>query len=61
MAKKVCRKCKIFVEKNECPVCKGNSFSDNWKGGIFIVDADKSEIGKKIGVKVKGEYAIKVR
>lgn len=59
--RKVCKKCKIFVKGNECPICKGSKFSDNWKGRIFILDADRSEIAKKIGVKTKGEYAIKVR
>lgn len=59
--KKVCKKCKIFVTGNKCPVCSGNQFSENWKGRIFIIDAEKSEIAKHIGVTVKGEYAIKVR
>ena len=61
MAKKVCRKCKIFVEGSECSICKGSDFTDNWKGRIYIVDANKSEIANKIGVKQKGEYAIKTR
>ena len=62
MAKrKVCKKCKLFVEGNECPICHGNQFSTNWQGRIYIVDPNKSAIAKKIGIKVKGEYAIKVR
>ena len=61
MAKKVCRKCKIFVEGSECPICKGSDFTDNWKGRIFVVDANKSEIANKVGIKQKGEYAIKTR
>ena len=61
MAKKVCRKCKIFVEGPNCPLCKGDSFTDNWKGRMFINDANKSEIAQKIGIKTKGEYAIKIR
>ena len=60
MAKKVCRKCRIFVEGSECPLCKGRDFSDNWKGRVYIIDADKSEISKNINIKSKGEYAIKV-
>ena len=59
--KKVCRKCKIFVKGSECPICKGNQFTENWKGRIVILDANKSEIAQKIGLKVKGEYAIKTR
>ncbi|MEM4263710.1 MAG: transcription elongation factor subunit Spt4 [Candidatus Woesearchaeota archaeon] len=60
MKKKVCKKCKIFVEGEECPLCKGNQFVTNWKGRLNIIDANKSEIAKKIDIKVKGEYAIKV-
>lgn len=45
----------------ECPLCKGNSFSENWKGKLIVLDAGKSEIAKKVGITSKGEYAIKVR
>jgi DNA-directed RNA polymerase subunit E" len=61
MKKKVCRNCKMFVEGDVCPVCKTSQFSNNWQGRIYILDPNKSEIGKKIGITVKGEYAIKVR
>ena len=59
--KKVCKKCKLFVDGPECPICKGNQFTQNWQGRIFIADPNKSDIAKKIGIKVKGEYAIKAK
>lgn len=58
--KKACKKCKIFVKGPECPVCHGNIFTTNWKGRMMIFDTEKSEIAQKIGIKEKGEYAIKV-
>ena len=61
MKKKVCRNCKLFVDGDTCPICKTSQFSNNWQGRLFILDPAKSEIGKKIGITVKGEYAIKVR
>ena len=61
MAQKVCRKCRIFVEGSECPLCKGSTFSDSWKGRVYVLDAERSEIAKSMGIKAKGEYAIKVR
>lgn len=61
MAKKVCKKCKLFVSGSECPICHGTQFSENWKGKLIMIDAEKSEIAQKINIKVKGEYAIKVR
>ena len=61
MKKKVCKKCRLFVEGNICPICKGNQFSINWQGRLYILDANKSTIADKIGIKAKGEYAIKSR
>lgn len=60
MAKKVCKKCKLFVEGNVCPICKTNQFTESWKGKLAIIDPENSEIAKKLGITVKGEYAIKV-
>ncbi len=57
--KKACKKCRALVESGNCPVCNGNQFSDNWKGRIIVL-GDESEIAKKIGIKSKGEFAIKV-
>ena len=61
MKKKVCKKCKMFVEGNQCPVCNTGQFTLSWQGRLHILDAEKSFIAKKIGIKVKGEYAIKAR
>ncbi|MFH1409321.1 MAG: transcription elongation factor subunit Spt4 [Nanoarchaeota archaeon] len=61
MKRKACKKCKYFYDGNECPVCKSNQSSTNWDGRIYILDAQKSEIAKKIDINIKGEYAIKVR
>ena len=59
--KKACKTCKLFVEGNVCPLCKGNIFSNNWQGRLYITDIENSMIAEKIGIKVKGEYAIKTR
>lgn len=61
MKKKACKKCKIFVKGDQCPICKKSSFSDNWRGRIFFLDAKNSKIAHEMGVDTKGEYAIKVR
>ena len=59
--KKACKKCKMFVEGSACPNCKGNNFTTSWQGRLYITDVSKSMIAEKIEIKVKGEYAIKVR
>ena len=50
-----------MVEKDVCPICHNADFVDNWKGRIFILNAEKSMIAEKIGIKHNGEYAIKTR
>ena len=61
MARKVCKRCKLFVNESECPECKTSSFSTNWQGRLFIADPEKSFIAKQVGIERKGEYAIKVK
>ncbi|MBI4159461.1 DNA-directed RNA polymerase subunit E'' [Candidatus Woesearchaeota archaeon] len=60
MARKVCKKCKIFVEKDKCSICGGNQFNDSWKGRITILNFEKSEIAGKMGITVNGEYVLKI-
>ena len=65
MKKKICKRCKSIVDGNKCndPACQGLQSGQAaliYKGKISIVDASKSEIAKKIGIKYAGDYAIKV-
>lgn len=59
--KKACKMCKMLIEGSKCPNCGSESFANTWQGRLHILDANKSEIGQKIGIKAKGEYAIKIR
>lgn len=58
---KVCKRCKIMVDDQTCPICQGNSLVDSWKGKIIVLNPEKSEITPKIGIKQKGTYALKIR
>ncbi|MFH1181971.1 MAG: transcription elongation factor subunit Spt4 [Candidatus Woesearchaeota archaeon] len=59
--RKVCKTCRSFTEESNCPVCKGNQFTNTWQGRINVIDPSKSEIAKKCAIAAKGDYAIKVR
>ena len=59
--KKACKKCKIFVQGDKCPICNNSNFSTSWNGRIYIIDPLKSNIAKKMGLEAKGEYAIKIK
>lgn len=60
MVKKVCKKCKLFVTGGKCPLCQGSDFTETWKGKVIILDPERSEIAKRLNIKSKGEYAIKI-
>jgi RNA polymerase subunit RPABC4/transcription elongation factor Spt4 len=65
MRKKICKRCKAIVEGTKCPdpECNGvqnGQLAQSYKGRMYIVDANKSDIAKKVGLKYAGEYAIKV-
>jgi DNA-directed RNA polymerase subunit E" len=59
MKKKICKSCNLIVQGETCPLCKKNAFTTSFQGQINVLDANKSFIAKKIGLTVKGEYAIK--
>lgn len=59
--KKVCKKCKIFVSEDKCPICGNSEFTDTWKGRVIVLNPQQSEIAKKIGVTKEGVYAIKTK
>jgi DNA-directed RNA polymerase subunit E" len=58
---KACRKCKLIVEGQTCPICNGNDFANVIQGKVNIIDADKSVISKKLNHPQKGRYGIKIR
>ena len=65
-----CRNCKMLTDSEalkaakvsltECPQCRGQLTKD-WQGYLAIVDFEKSEIAKTMGISKNGKYALKVR
>ena len=47
-------------EDERCPVCGGTT-SQYWSGYLAVLDPEKSEIAKRMGIKTPGQYALKVR
>lgn len=58
--KKACKNCKRLYTGPNCPNCKGNQSTDNWKGRVIVLDAKQSEIARKIDIAQEGEYCIKM-
>ncbi len=57
---RACKSCRRVTDDEVCPVCKIPT-SQYWSGYIAIIDPEKSEIAKRIGIKIPGQYAQKVR
>jgi DNA-directed RNA polymerase subunit E" len=66
MAKeKACRQCRRILDTEQeaqqnCPNCKGNQFTTFWRGFVVVVDPEKSEIARKVGIENPGKYALRL-
>jgi DNA-directed RNA polymerase subunit E" len=59
---KACTQCRLIVnEAAECPNCHSTTLTEKFMGQLIVVDPEKSEIGKKLEIKVPGRYAIKLQ
>ncbi len=59
-ALKACKVCSFITDEDVCPRCRGETSKD-WQGYVVIVDHEKSEIAKKMGIDTNGRYALRVR
>ena len=61
MTEFACRKCKfINTDPNVCKNCGSTDLTKEWYGYVIIIDPEKSEIAKKLGIKISGKFALKV-
>ncbi len=58
---KACKICNTIYEGDKCSKCESKESTESFKGRIVILDAEKSEIAKKLDIKDKGNFAIKTR
>ncbi len=61
MSEKACRNCRYLTTADICPNCKRTGLSREWVGELVVVDPDKSELAKKMGITKPGRYALRVR
>ncbi|MFH1785282.1 MAG: transcription elongation factor subunit Spt4 [Candidatus Micrarchaeota archaeon] len=57
-----CKQCRYIVHTKDktCPKCQGE-LSEKYSGMIVVIDAERSEVAKVIGINVVGSYAVKVK
>jgi DNA-directed RNA polymerase subunit E" len=55
-----CRKCRMLTNEKTCPNDGSTELSNEWSGLIIIINAEKSQVAKTLGITKAGRYALKV-
>ena len=50
----------VVLDEARCPNCDGTAFTTFWRGYVVIVDPEKSEIAKKMGISRPGKFALRL-
>ena len=57
---KACKNCNTITDQAKCPRCGGET-SREWQGYLVVIDPERSEIAKKMGIHDAGRYALRVK
>lgn len=58
---KACKNCRLIIAQGEtCPLCSGSSLTNKWNGYVVVLNVEKSELAKKLNIKVNGTYALNI-
>lgn len=57
-----CKECRYIIHTKEkvCPKCQGE-LSEKYSGVVIVLDPERSEVAKLIGVNAIGSYAVRVK
>ena len=56
-----CRKCNLIISQGSaCPVCNASELTPKWSGYIAMLNVEKSDVAKRIGIRVNGSYVISI-
>jgi DNA-directed RNA polymerase subunit E" len=58
---KACKKCRTIYSGVKCSKCGEVDGVESFKGRVNVLDPEKSEIAREIGIKEKGSFAIRLR
>jgi DNA-directed RNA polymerase subunit E" len=62
MEEKACKMCRLIISHGDvCPICGSKELTTKWSGSVIILNAEKSEIAKKLGIKINSTYAINIK
>jgi DNA-directed RNA polymerase subunit E" len=56
-----CKECHLILEDKSCPRCPDSEVSREWQGFVEILNPEKSDLAKEMGIRTPGRYALRVR
>ena len=56
-----CKECHLILEEGTCPRCPDSEVSREWQGFVEVLNPEKSELAKEMGIRTPGRYALRVR
>lgn len=60
-ALRACRDCRhITASRDRCENCGSTNLTQAFSGMVIILDEERSEIARELGIRKKGAYAIRV-
>ena len=56
-----CKECHLILEDKSCPRCPDSEVSREWQGFVEVLNTEKSDLAKEMGIRTPGRYALRVR
>ena len=56
-----CKECHLILEDKSCPSCPDSEVSREWQGFVEVLNPEKSDLAKEMGIRTPGRYALRVR
>ena len=56
-----CKECHLILDEKSCPRWPDSEISREWQGFVEILNPERSEIAKEMGIRTPGRYALRVR
>jgi DNA-directed RNA polymerase subunit E" len=62
MEDKVCKNCRIIISHGDrCPICDSTDLTTKWSGYVIVLNVERSELAKKLGLKVNSTFALNIK
>lgn len=62
MEGKACKSCRIVITHGDkCPLCGSSELTMKWSSYAIVLNAEKSDIAKRLGAKVNSMFALNIK